>query len=223
MVRRSLSGPAILPRFVHAQPRSNTNRLNFPSPGIRTYSEPSRNKPVYHLAKRMASTTSTSNSGSSHQSKTIVICCDGTWQNSNYGWKKDGFFGLGPGHAVVPTNVTHISRALAAEDKVGNPQIVYYQAGVGTGWSVIEQLWGGSTGEGLGENIREAYAFLVNNYQDGDRIVLIGFSRGAFTARSIGGLIGDFGLLDKRYNGMQYFYNFFVRCLNPRRCDQVLS
>jgi len=134
----------------------------------------------------------------------------GTWQNSNYGWKSDGLFGLGPGHAVLPTNITHLSRAIPPQDSEGRPQVVYYQAGVGTGWSTVEHLWGGGTGEGLAENIREGYAFLVNNYQDGDKIVLLGFSRGAYTARSIGGLIGDFGLLDKRKNGMEFFYQFFV-------------
>lgn len=126
------------------------------------------------------------------------------------GWEKDGFLGLGPGHPAIPTNVTHLSRAIPPEDAKGRPQVVYYQAGVGTGWSTIEQLWGGSTGTGLSENIREAYAFLVNNYQDGDTVVLLGFSRGAFTARSIGGLIGDFGLIDKKSAGMEYFYSIFV-------------
>lgn len=60
---------------------------------------------------------------------------------------------------------------------------------------------------GLAEHIREAYAFLANNYASGDLLYLIGFSRGAFTARSLGGLIGQLGLLNKR--GMEHFYEIF--------------
>lgn len=55
--------------------------------------------------------------------------------------------------------------------------------------------------------MREAYGFLCSNYEEGDEIILIGFSRGAFTARSIGALIHDVGLLN--YKGMEDFYNIF--------------
>jgi uncharacterized protein (DUF2235 family) len=75
---------------------------------------------------------------------------------------------------------------------------VYYQSGVGSGNTYLERLVGGGTGEGIGENIREAYGFLANNYTPGDSIFLLGFSRGAFTARSVGGLIGGVGLLEKK-------------------------
>jgi uncharacterized protein (DUF2235 family) len=61
---------------------------------------------------------------------------------------------------------------------------------------------------GLAEHIREAYSFLANNYGSGDYIYLIGFSRGAFTARSLGGLIGQLGLLNKK--GMEHFYEIFA-------------
>ena len=66
---------------------------------------------------------------------------------------------------------------------------------------------GGLTGEGIKENIREAYSFLSTNFMDGDEIFLLGFSRGAFTARSVGGLIGDLGLLTKA--GLPYFGEIF--------------
>ena len=62
-------------------------------------------------------------------------------------------------------------------------------------------------GSGISENIREAYAFIANNYCPGDEIFLLGFSRGAFTARSIGGLIDSVGLLTKK--GMSDFYPIF--------------
>ncbi|KAF2086334.1 hypothetical protein K490DRAFT_44602 [Saccharata proteae CBS 121410] len=111
------------------------------------------------------------------------------------------------GHLQTPSNVTRIGRAILTEDKNHHPQIVYYQAGVGTGFSLSDKLIGGGTGEGLGENIREAYSFLANNYTPGDSIFLIGFSRGAFTARSIAGLIGAMGLLEK--SGLPFFYDVF--------------
>jgi uncharacterized protein (DUF2235 family) len=107
--------------------------------------------------------------------------------------------------------VTRICRAILPESRregeKGVQQIVYYQAGVGTGTSIWDQVVGGGTGAGLSEHIREAYSFLANNYQRGDEIFLIGFSRGAFTARSIAGLIASVGLLTKR--GLPHFYEVF--------------
>jgi len=68
-------------------------------------------------------------------------------------------------------------------------------------------IWSGATGEGLSENIREAYGFLASNYDRGDEIFLLGFSRGAFTARSICSMINSVGLLTTR--GMEDFYPIF--------------
>lgn len=94
---------------------------------------------------------------------------------------------------------------------------VYYQSGIGTGIGLYSHLVGGGTGVGLEENIRESYAFLANNYREGDdkrlhpnpdSIFLVGFSRGAFTARSIGGLLGAVGLLKKKY--MAHFIEVFM-------------
>ena len=104
--------------------------------------------------------------------------------------------------------MTRISRAIKPEDSEHHAQIVYYQAGVGTGLGIKDQLLGGGTGLGLSEHIREAYYFLANNYSPGDSIFLVGFSRGSFTARSLGGLIGNLGLLNKR--GLPHFYEVFL-------------
>lgn len=87
--------------------------------------------------------------------------------------------------------------------------------GGGTGTTRTQQTYSSETGVlltapkglGLAEHIREAYSFLANNYGSGDLIYLIGFSRGAFTARSLGGLIGQLGLLNKK--GLEYFYDIF--------------
>ena len=86
-------------------------------------------------------------------------------------------------------------------------QIVYYQSGVGSGGDLIAKAVGGGVGAGLSRNVRDAYSFLSNNYCDGDEIFLFGFSRGAYTARSIGGLIGYAGLLHKR--DMERFANLW--------------
>jgi hypothetical protein len=66
---------------------------------------------------------------------------------------------------------------------------------------------GGATGSGLDEHIREAYSFIAQNHNDGDQIILTGFSRGAFTARSIAGLIDTVGILSRM--GMTHFYRIF--------------
>jgi uncharacterized protein (DUF2235 family) len=121
------------------------------------------------------------------------------------------------GRLQNPSNVTRIARAISAEDDVHHPQVVYYQAGIGTGIGLASQILGGGTGLGLEENIREAYSFLASNYRERDEeerkivppdsIFLVGFSRGAYTARSIAGLIGALGLLKKP--AMAHFYEIF--------------
>jgi uncharacterized protein (DUF2235 family) len=138
----------------------------------------------------------------------------GTWQNSDNGFEKGSKWWPGStGHLQTPSNVTRIARAISRYHEDGRNQVVYYQAGVGTGGNAFDQIIGGATGEGLSENIREAYGFLANNYQEadeknqGDEIFLIGFSRGAFTARSIGGFIGRVGIMTKK--GMTNFYHVF--------------
>ncbi|KAI9808172.1 MAG: hypothetical protein M1825_004629 [Sarcosagium campestre] len=137
--------------------------------------------------------------------KTIVVCCDGTWQNSDDGYDDGGLFKTG--QLQIPTNVTRIGRAIKAETASGRQQIVYYQAGVGTGNTLWDKVVGGGTGLGLSEHCREAYAFLANNWCEDDTIILLGFSRGAYTARSMADLIGRVGLLTKR--GLGSFYHVF--------------
>ena len=80
----------------------------------------------------------------------------------------------------------------------GIAQIVFYQSGVGTEGASPARSLGGALGLGLAHNMRDAYTFICNNYCEGDEIFLFGFSRGAYTARSIGGLIGFAGLLGKQ-------------------------
>ncbi|KAK5163487.1 uncharacterized protein LTR77_010669 [Saxophila tyrrhenica] len=146
--------------------------------------------------------------------KKLIVCCDGTWMDSDNGYVK-GSWGQ-PGRMQTPSNVTRIARAISAEDDSKHAQIVYYQSGIGTGIGLTNHVLGGGTGIGLEENIREAYSFLASNYREKDHdmpgvppdsIFLVGFSRGAYTARSIGGLLGAIGLLKKP--AMSHFYEIF--------------
>jgi uncharacterized protein (DUF2235 family) len=138
--------------------------------------------------------------------KTIVFCADGTWN--------------GPGEANVtdvgsaPTNVFKLFTSLAgtdaieqiclsdeqerrAVDAVGTVvQIAKYLHGVGDSNNFLARILGGTLGAGIISRIVRGFTFISRNYVAGDRIFLIGFSRGAYTARALGGLIAAKGLLD---------------------------
>ncbi|KAI9672912.1 MAG: hypothetical protein M1829_004462 [Trizodia sp. TS-e1964] len=147
--------------------------------------------------------------------KRLIVCCDGTWMNSDNGYEPPPITHPSQnGTLQYPSNVTRLTRAIRPVTSNAKQQIVYYQAGVGTG-NLVDRLLGGATGLGLSENIRAAYAFLADNYVDEqDEIFIFGFSRGAFTARSIAGLISSLGLLTRK--GMQYFYPIFKDYENHR-------
>jgi len=119
--------------------------------------------------------------------KRLVICCDGTWNS--------------PDQATAgqarPTNVTKIALAIAGQDEDGVEQRVFYQRGVGTErW---ERLRGGALGFGLSRNVRDTYRFVVESFHPGDELFFLGFSRGAFTARSTVGLIRNAGVLRREH------------------------
>ncbi|KJZ72151.1 hypothetical protein HIM_08416 [Hirsutella minnesotensis 3608] len=138
--------------------------------------------------------------------KRLIVCCDGTWMNSAYGYVKPGLLN-GKGGLQVPSNVTRISRCFKRKCSDGTLQIINYESGVGSGSNVLDSITGGAFGVGLAERVREAYSYLCTNYQDGDEIFLVGFSRGAFTVRSVAGLIANIGLLTRE--GSEFFYPIF--------------
>lgn len=110
--------------------------------------------------------------------KRLVFCFDGTWNRLD---------------APAPTNVVLTAQSVSPIAKDQTIQIIHYDQGVGTakGWK-----WrGGLFGEGLMDNISDAYTFLVFNYEIGDEIYVFGFSRGAFTARSFVGLLRTVGII----------------------------
>ena len=105
--------------------------------------------------------------------KRIVICTDGTWNTPDQ---------------ENETNVIHMARSISPLSD-GTPQVVFYDSGVGTDvgegfFGRIQKFIGGVTGRGLDKNIEDAYRFLVLNYEEGDKVYLFGFSRGAYTVRS---------------------------------------
>lgn len=130
----------------------------------------------------------------------LVICCDGTWQSS-VSFKDN-----------VPSNITKLCRLIAriGVDQDGRKyhQMVYYDGGIGTGnLSKSEARRQGGTGAGLAENVIEAYNFIVMNYEPGDEIFCFGFSRGAYTARAVAGLVSDIGVLKPIH--MQFFPDLY--------------
>lgn len=112
----------------------------------------------------------------------LVVCCDGTWMTPDA--QKD--------LTLTPTNVYKLFQSLEESDD----QIAFYQPGVGTIGTDGEKKLGGATGSGISFNIREAYAWLGKNYIVGDKIFLFGFSRGAFTVRTLADFVARVGLLD---------------------------
>lgn len=140
--------------------------------------------------------------------KRLVLAIDGTWVSSDNGYSPSIWGPAGEGTLASPSNVTRLCRALKSRASGDVEQIVYYQGGLGSQANVYSFVVGGYLGEGIDAAIREAYGFLANNYEEGDEIFLLGFSRGAFTARSVGGLIASIGLLTKV--GMESFYPIFM-------------
>jgi uncharacterized protein (DUF2235 family) len=138
------------------------------------------------------------------QPRKLIVCCDGTWN------RRDA------GGAV--TNVAKMARALRPFDDSGNSQLVYYHPGVGTG-NRIDHFLGGAFGVGLSANVESQYAFLADNFHDGDQIFLFGFSRGAYTVRSLAGLIDLVGLMQNV--DMDHFPQVY-RIYMSRRYREVL-
>ncbi len=116
--------------------------------------------------------------------KRLVFCFDGTWSRLD---------------APNPTNVVLTAESIRPSAE-GVTQVIYYDEGVGT--DPDEALAGGMFGAGLLRNLSDAYRFLVFNYEAGDEIYAFGFSRGAYTARSLIGLIATAGIV-ARYHADQ--------------------
>jgi uncharacterized protein (DUF2235 family) len=134
--------------------------------------------------------------------KNIVICCDGT--GNEFGDSN--------------SNVVKLYSTLVID---GGQQVGYYHPGVGTmgapaartkiskAWSVVMGL---AFGAGLLANVEDAYRYLMNVYEDGDHVYLFGFSRGAYTARALAGVLHMFGLLYPGNDGLiPYIIRLFAK------------
>jgi uncharacterized protein (DUF2235 family) len=123
--------------------------------------------------------------------RNIVVCCDGT--GNEYG--------------AANSNVVKLYWTLSAQDK----QVGYYHPGVGTmgarnALSSIGKWWtcvrGLAFGYGFSDNIADVYSFLMREFRPGDQIFIFGFSRGAYTARALCGVLHMFGLLTPGNEGL---------------------
>lgn len=112
--------------------------------------------------------------------RNLVVCCDGTWNSPSTTYQGK----------PSPTNVQKMSQ-LAVND---HQQLVYYHPGVGTQDGKLMNALAAVTGLGLTNHVRNCYTWLATNYQPTDQIFLFGFSRGAYTARALAGLISKCGL-----------------------------
>lgn len=124
-----------------------------------------------------------------------LIFLDGTWNSDDREGEQT--------HIVRLRNLAMPKvYAEAAGGKPGNViglQSIYYDSGVGTGLSRLDRFIGGALGAGLSTNVREAYRYLSAVYHPGDEICVFGFSRGAYTARSLVGYIAAAGLLRREH------------------------
>ena len=119
--------------------------------------------------------------------KRIVVLIDGTWG-------KEG--------AGIDTNVAKLDSGkknpvqtfINAQTTDGILQKVHYHDGVGAEGDLFRKILGGAIGLGLKKIIQEAYQFIVADYDHGDEIYIFGFSRGAYAARALAGLIGASGI-----------------------------
>ncbi|MEJ2862340.1 DUF2235 domain-containing protein [Actinomycetospora flava] len=104
----------------------------------------------------------------------LVVCCDGTWNT-----------------ATDRTNVARLHDRLATTDD----QLPRYFEGLGTDGGPVRRVLDGAFGAGLPEAIREVYRWLAETFRPGDELVFLGYSRGAFTARSTVGMLAACGLV----------------------------
>jgi Uncharacterized alpha/beta hydrolase domain (DUF2235) len=132
--------------------------------------------------------------------KNIILLLDGTWNDADFGVRDTNIVRM---RQIIAKSLDkpspHLAAPMAAGKHIvdagtyhGVEQIVFYERGVGTG---LDWLRGGALGDGLDNNIRRAYKFLSYYYEPGDKIFIFGFSRGAYTARSLVGFIAAAGLL----------------------------
>lgn len=138
-------------------------------------------------------------------SKNIVVCCDGT--GNEFGRRN--------------SNVVDLYKMLLHDQS----QLTYYHPGVGTmgsksALSGIGKLWtkliGLAFGYGISDNVADAYQFLIRHFEPGDHVYVFGFSRGAYTARALCGLLHAIGLLTPGNEGL---IPYAIRMVKSKKID----
>jgi Uncharacterized alpha/beta hydrolase domain (DUF2235) len=155
--------------------------------------------------------------------KNIVLYSDGTGQ--------DG--GARPEQRISNIyKMYRISRDHAETGIEPSRQVVFYDAGLGTDIGAtaltapvrfVQKLLGSVTGAGIKRNIADCYEFIVNHYEPGDRIFLFGFSRGAYTVRSLANLLMLCGVPTKTPTGPLLRYRKAVKDIAWEAVDTVLE
>lgn len=144
-------------------------------------------------------------------SKNIVVCCDGTCNQ----------FGK------VNTNMVRLFQAIERHDGV---QTGFYDPGVGTfaarfcGFYLgkgLGKFLGLTFGYGVQQNMEDCYRYLMDTYEDGDKVYIFGFSRGAFTARSLAAMLDKCGLLYPHHENMVPYMS--EQYFGSQAADEVLD
>jgi uncharacterized protein (DUF2235 family) len=123
--------------------------------------------------------------------KRIVVLIDGTWNKEGID-ADTNVAKLDPGNHKILTGLIKVSATDGTEQKT------FYHPGVGTDGGLVEHILGGALGLGLKKIVQEAYEFIVKTFASGDEVYILGFSRGAFAARALAGLIGASGIQRQR-------------------------
>jgi uncharacterized protein (DUF2235 family) len=146
--------------------------------------------------------------------KRLIVCYDGTWNTL--------------ANPDEVTNVVRVGQSVKLVASDGVPQITYYNSGVGSG-GLVDQFLGGVFGAGLKGNVKRGLTFLSFNYNTGetpddppDEIYIFGFSRGAYTARALAGVIGAIGGIPKvsSFGEVEKFWTHYKKSAKKREEDE---
>jgi uncharacterized protein (DUF2235 family) len=127
----------------------------------------------------------------------LVVCCDGTWNTPRTDTNIFRMYHFLRERLGSPVEMQQKSGVVtcAGHAADGSEVLLFYDQGVGAEW--FSRIVGGGVGVGLSDNVRDAYRFLGQNFTPGSEIYLFGFSRGAYTVRSLCGFMKIAGLLDR--------------------------
>src|SRR6266852_2075228 len=132
--------------------------------------------------------------------RNIVICCDGTANE-------------------FTKNNTNVVKLYSTLERDPATQVTFYHPGLGTMEPEgalttfsrkVTKLLGMALGYGLSNDIRDAYVFLMQNFERGDKVFLFGFSRGAYTVRAVASLLHMYGLI---HPGNEPLVTYAIRML----------